>query len=241
VTDRSIAWEPQWNEEWRSCAFKKNLEPRIGDFYALNFLARLFGDGYVRDIMLKFRPENILEPARGRLLISEPFMDDPYFKRTVVLLCEHNEDGSFGFVLNRYIDVNITDLVEDMPQLGGRISVGGPVQNENLFYLHTLGEELEGSTEILDGIYMGGRFDVLKEKVQAGLVDEEKVRFFVGYSGWSSQQLEGELKEKAWLVLPARGKEVMDTKADDLWTRVLQERGNDQSYFANFPKDPNLN
>jgi putative transcriptional regulator len=191
--------------------------------------------------MLEFQPKNKYNPERGRLLVSEPFMEDPYFKRTVVLLCEHNEEGSFGFVLNKYIDVNIKDVIEDLPQMKSRISVGGPVKNENLFYLHTLGEELDGSKEVIPGVYIGGEFDILKERIKAGLVNEKQIRFFIGYSGWEEEQLNGELKEGSWLVLPAKGTDVMDTKQDDLWAQVLRDKGDGQSYFANFPEDPKLN
>ncbi|NNC82545.1 MAG: YqgE/AlgH family protein [Flavobacteriales bacterium] len=132
--------------------------------------------------MMKFQPENKEEPRKGSLLISEPFMDDPYFKRTVILLCEHNEEGSFGFVLNRYIDVKVHDIISDIPELDNRISVGGPVRNENLFYLHRLGDQLEGSSEVAQGVYMGGHFDVLKDKIKNKVVDPAEIRFFIVFS-----------------------------------------------------------
>jgi len=191
--------------------------------------------------MLEFQPQNKLTPKRGRLLVSEPFMDDPYFKRTVVLLCEHGEEGSFGFVLNKYIDVNIKDVVDDLPRMKSRISVGGPVKNENLFYLHTLGPDLEGSREVIPGVYIGGEFDVVKELIKAGQIKEKQIRFFIGYSGWTESQLDGELEGGSWLVLPAQGTDIMDTKQDDLWAQVLRDKGDGQSYFANFPEDPSLN
>lgn len=191
--------------------------------------------------MIEFQPNSRHEPVRGTLLVSEPFMEDPYFKRTVVLLCEHNEEGSFGFVLNRYIDVKVHDIVQDLPELQNRISIGGPVNNENLFYLHKLGDELEGSSEILEGIYMGGRFDILKDKINNGVVDPDEIRFFIGYSGWSENQLQEELESKSWLVLPGEGTDIMNTELDDLWSTVLKDKGDDFSHFANFPKNPSLN
>jgi putative transcriptional regulator len=191
--------------------------------------------------MIEFQPDNRITPKKGSLLISEPFMEDPYFKRTVVLLCEHNAEGSFGFVLNRYIDVKVHDIVQDLPELQNRISVGGPVNNENLFYLHKLGDQLEGSSEIIDGIYMGGRFDVLKDKINNGIIDPDDIRFFIGYSGWSENQLQEELKSKSWLVLPCEGTDIMDTKHDELWSEVLRDKGDNFSHFANFPKNPSLN
>lgn len=168
-------------------------------------------------------------------------MDDPYFKRTVILLCEHNEEGSFGFVLNRYVDVDINDIISNIPQIETRISVGGPVNSENLFYLHRIGDQIEGSTEILDGIYIGGHFDVLKEKIAIGVINAADVRFFLGYAGWSENQLEEELKSKSWLVVPGEGTNIMDTRNDNLWSEVLRDKGNDFSHFANFPKNPSLN
>lgn len=168
-------------------------------------------------------------------------MDDPYFKRTVILLCEHNEEGSFGFVLNRYVDLDINDIIEGLPAMDTRISVGGPVRNENLFYLHKLGDQLEGSREILDGIYIGGHFDVLRDKIANGIVDMADVRFFLGYSGWSENQLEGELASNAWLVVPGEGTDIMNTGNDNLWSEVLRNKGDQFSHFANFPKNPSLN
>src|SRR5436190_15983515 len=89
--------------------------------------------------ILDLDPLNQHKPGRGRLLVSEPYLPDPYFRRTVVLLCEHNEEGSFGFVLNRHMDMAVNDLMENMPPIGARVSIGGPVQSGNLYYLHTLG------------------------------------------------------------------------------------------------------
>lgn len=191
--------------------------------------------------MIDLRPDNIHEPQRGRLLISEPFLDDPYFKRTVVLLCEHNERGSFGFVLNRYIDIGVDEILEDMPSLDTRISVGGPVQNTDLFYLHTLGEEVAGSEKIVEGIYMGGEFDVLKEKIRNKIVTGQQIRFFVGYSGWSEGQLEQELKEKAWLVAPLGDTELMDTDENKLWASTIRSLGDGFKHLANIPEDPSMN
>ncbi len=168
-------------------------------------------------------------------------MDDPYFKRTVVLLCEHNEEGSFGFVLNRYVDVDINDIIADLPQIETRISIGGPVKNENLFYLHRLGDQIEGSTEILKGLYIGGSFDALKEKIANRVIDIADVRFFLGYAGWQENQLDEELKSKSWLIVPGEGTDIMNTFNDNLWSEVLRDKGENFSHFANFPKNPSLN
>lgn len=190
---------------------------------------------------INISPENKLAPQKGRLLISEPFLSDPYFRRSVVLLCEHNDEGSFGFVLNRFIDVSVNELIEDLPKFESRISMGGPVQSENLYYIHTLGEKIEGSVEIVKGIFMGGSFDMLKILLKSGTISNGMIRFFVGYAGWGQDQLADEMKERSWLVTPADPKALMDSKNDDLWRQTLLNMGEEYAMLANFPEDPSLN
>jgi putative transcriptional regulator len=186
-------------------------------------------------------PKNNMLPKKGRLLISEPFLDDKYFKRSVVLLCEHNEKGSFGFVLNRYVDLKIHEVMDDFPAIETKISVGGPVQNSNLFYLHTLGNSIEGSEKIIGNIYMGGNFDAIKIKLQSGEAHPDQVRFFVGYSGWSENQLEEELVAKSWYVSEADVDALMDTSRAKLWRETLISKGKEFAILANFPEDPSQN
>lgn len=190
---------------------------------------------------INISPDNKLEPKKGRLLISEPFLADPYFRRTVVLLCEHNEEGSFGFVLNKFIDIGVNELIEDLPHLGSRISMGGPVQSGNLYYIHTLGEKIQGSMEIVKGIFMGGDFDMLKILLKSGNIEKGQIRFFVGYAGWGQDQLDEEMKERSWLVTAADPQALMDSKKDDLWRQTLMEMGKEYAMLANFPEDPSLN
>ena len=191
--------------------------------------------------IINISPENKLPPERGRLLISEPFLPDPYFKRTVVLLCEHNNEGSFGFILNKFIDVEVNDLVDDLPNIETRISMGGPVKSGNLYYIHTVGNELPNSLEIVDGIFMGGDFEVLKDLLLLGKVKNGQIRFFVGYAGWGQDQLKEEMDEKSWLVTNSDIPSIMDINEDDLWRKCLLEMGNEFAMLANFPEDPSLN
>jgi putative transcriptional regulator len=191
--------------------------------------------------ILDLDPDSVHPPAPGRLLVSEPFLPDPYFRRTVVLLCEHNEDGSFGFVLNRYIDMDLTDLMEDMPPIRTRIGIGGPVQSGNLYYLHTLGKHIEGSQVVLNDIHMGGDFEQLRAVLATDPKLAKHVRFFVGYSGWSGKQLDKELDQRSWLVHPADKRRVMNTTLKDLWADTLRGMGKAFAPLANFPDDPALN
>jgi putative transcriptional regulator len=186
-------------------------------------------------------PKNNMSPKKGRLLISEPFLDDKYFKRSVVLLCEHNEKGSFGFVLNRYVDLKIQEVMDDFPAIDTKISVGGPVQNSNLYYLHTLGDAVEGSENIIGNIYMGGNFEAIKILLLSGKASSDQIRFFVGYSGWTENQLEEELIAKSWYVCEADTKSLMDTSRVKLWKETLISKGKEFEVLANFPEDPTQN
>jgi putative transcriptional regulator len=191
--------------------------------------------------ILDLNPENRYKPARGRLLVSEPYLPDPYFRRTVVLLCEHNTDGSFGFVLNRHMDMTVNDLMENMPPIAARVSIGGPVQSGNLYYLHTLGPHLEGSVEVVDGVHMGGDYEQLRSILATDPKLAKHIRFFVGYSGWSDQQLDRELGDRAWLVTRADKKRIMYSGKRDLWADTLRSMGREFAPLANFPEDPSLN
>lgn len=191
--------------------------------------------------ILDLDPENQLPPARGRLLVSEPFLPDPYFRRTVVLLCDHNEEGSFGFVLNRHMDITVSELMENMPVVDSRVSIGGPVQSGNLYYLHTIGPHITGSVEVVDGVHMGGDFEQLRAVLATDPKLAKHVRFFVGYSGWGTDQLSKEMGEKAWLVAPADKRRIMNVRIADLWADTLRGMGREFAPLANFPEDPALN
>ena len=188
-----------------------------------------------------FLPEDQREPEKGCVLLSEPFLDDPYFKRTVVLICEHNEEGSFGFVLNNFIDFDLEDVIDDIPNIESKVSIGGPVKNSNLYYIHTLGEDLGESIQITEGVYMGGDFEVLKQKLKNNEIRSDQIRFFVGYSGWSPNQLDQELKAKSWFVTSVPASEIMRTDISDLWGKILKSMGKRYEIIANLPDNPSHN
>lgn len=190
---------------------------------------------------LELDPPNNYPPERGRLLVSEPYLADPYFRRTVVLLCAHDTEGSFGFVLNRYIDMDISDLMENMPPINARVSIGGPVQSGNLYYLHAFGERVDGSVQVMEGIHMGGDFEQLRSILATDPKLAKHVRFFVGYSGWGQDQLAKELEQRSWLISLADKRRVMNTKLKDLWADTLRGMGRAYAPLANFPDDPSMN
>lgn len=191
--------------------------------------------------LLDFQPENPHPPAKGRLLVSEPFLPDPYFRRTVVLLCDHNAEGSFGFVLNRRMELTINDLMQDFPPVNAQVGIGGPVQSGELYYLHTLGAHVPGSVEVIDGVSMGGDYEQLRAMLATDPRLSKHVRFFVGYSGWGPDQLQKELNERSWLVAKATKRRIMETRTEAIWRDTLRGMGKAFAPLANFPEDPTLN
>jgi len=184
---------------------------------------------------------NDLKPSRGKILISEPLLADNYFKRSVVLLAEHNDEGSFGIIMNKPIDNKFNDIVSDFPDFGGQLFLGGPRSISRLFFIHTLGMQVENSMEIMDGLYWGGDIESIRELMILKKVDLNQIRFCVGYSGWGSKQLEEELAKNSWLVSGLPTDTLMNTDPDKLWEIALKKLGNEYSYWENFPTDPGLN
>ena len=181
------------------------------------------------------------KPVKGKLLISEPFLPDPSFKRTVILLVEHNEEGTVGFVLNRPLRANLKEVMPDFPDFNSLLYYGGPVQPDTLHYVHRKGELLDESIAIGNDVYWGGNFEELRALADAGLVEEDDFKFFVGYSGWSPGQLDEEMEAKTWLVADCRMEDVFSKAPDQLWRDVLSNMGKDYKILSNFPEDPNLN
>lgn len=192
------------------------------------------------DIEIKL--DTNIAPGAGKILISEPFLEDPFFKRSVVLLCRHSlAEGSFGLVLNRFLDIEINEVITNFPAFGGRVGMGGPVEPSSLFYLHTRGKEIEDSLHVFDNIFLGGDFEKIKELLNLGIMTKKDIRFFIGYSGWAKDQLKQELEEKSWLVAETSSKSVMQSSDNNLWEKALKDLGNDFGLLANFPEDPSLN
>jgi putative transcriptional regulator len=184
---------------------------------------------------------NDIKPAKGKILISEPFLIDYYFKRSVVLLAEHNEEGTFGLIINKPVDIALSDVLHDFPDFDSPVYLGGPVKTDSLYFIHTLGDRLENSLEITEGLYWGGDIEVVKEMITLGKITGKEIKFFVGYSGWVSKQLEGELARNSWLVANIKAKQVMESSPEKLWKESLKKLGKGYAYWTNFPTDPVMN
>jgi putative transcriptional regulator len=183
----------------------------------------------------------VIDPSAGILLISDPFLKDPNFMRTVVFLCEHREQGSFGFVLNRKYENTIDEIIPELEGYKLPVYYGGPVQTDTLHFLHQYPEQIPGSQEVIKGVYWGGDFDMVIQMIRKNEIDIHKIRFFIGYSGWGEGQLSDELNEKSWLTVKALRKLVFHKNHEDVWKDALKELGGDYEMMINFPIDPQLN
>ena len=191
--------------------------------------------------MIDLKVYNSLSPAKGRVLITEPFLEDDYFERSIILLCEHNAEGSFGFVLNNYTDLKLEEIVE-FPDFDTKISTGGPVSEKHLYFIHTLGHDILDSVKVTDEIFLGGDFEQVKSKIKDGLIEPGQIRFFIGYSGWMKNQLDGELKQNSWLVSDILDvKKLMDVNYDTIWEDYMKNQGGKYKAFAQFPTNHKLN
>ena len=186
-----------------------------------------------------FNIENELAPKAGLVLISEPLSDDDYFGRSVVLLTEHGDKGSVGFVLNKESEYVLSDLV---PELDCEYQVykGGPVELKSLHYIHNI-EKINNSIKIKDGLFWGGDFEQVKDLLKLNLIKENEVQFFLGYSGWRTKQLDDELNNNYWIVTELNSEDVFLNQTDNFWTTKLKKMGEKYRIWLNVPENPNLN
>ncbi len=192
------------------------------------------------DRFITIKSNNIL-PAKGRVLLSEPLMGDYFFGRSVVLIGEHNNEGTFGLIVNKTVNTKLNDILPDFPPFDSPLYLGGPVETNRLFVLHSLGNEIPGSQEILNGLFWGGNMDDIKNMITLGLTDSSKIRFFLGYSGWKAGQLESELKRNSWVITRTTGDNIFNTEPTRLWDNLVKKLGNEYSYWEKFPENPSNN
>ena len=181
-------------------------------------------------------------PIKGDLLIAEPaIIGDVSFNRSIVLLADHTEEGSIGFILNKPLEYTIGDLIPDV-KASFKVYNGGPVEQDNLYFIHKVPELIPESIEISLGIFWGGDFNKVAELITNNVINEKDIRFFLGYSGWNSNQLENELKANSWLVSKnIYKKDIIEKDYASFWKEKMLELGGEYSIWSNAPEDPNYN
>jgi len=187
-----------------------------------------------------FKVESKLEPIQGRVLIAEPFLPGDYFSRSTVLLVQCSGDGDVGFILNKPTDLQVKDLFKGFPDFESNAFLGGPVSNDKIFFLHTLGDKIPDSLPVGGNLCWSGNFEHLTAMIRAGLVDEEEVRFFLGYSGWSAGQLAAEIADHSWVVVEPDIETILASD-ENFWNESIKTIGGNALLWQNFPENPELN
>ena len=179
----------------------------------------------------------------GNILVSVPFASDFYFNRTVILLIDHNEKGSFGIILNKSLPITLQDIFNNNEKKHEGISIfnGGPVEIDSLFALHTYGNLIKGSSQITDELYFGGLPSELLQFIKNDSLDENLIRFYLGYAGWSDGQLESELKNKLWVVGQFQEKLLFHNNDEICWKTAVESLGKKYDSWLNITKEPYLN
>jgi putative transcriptional regulator len=184
---------------------------------------------------------NNVSPQKGRILIAEPFLPGNYFNRSVILLVAFSDKGAVGFILNKKVELAIHDILPGFPEFNADVYLGGPVATDSIYFIHKLGKKLPGSIHVLGNLYWGGDFDILKQQISAGIIQTSDIRFYVGYSGWDSGQLEREIKEDSWLVTDVDEETVMRDLHQESWAEFVKKAGNRYTVWENFPENPAMN
>ncbi|MBX3102007.1 MAG: YqgE/AlgH family protein [Bacteroidetes bacterium] len=181
-------------------------------------------------------------PAAGMLLVANPFMQDPNFRRTVVLLVLHaEEEGTLGFVLNRPLDARVNEVVGTLGGFSAPLLQGGPVELDTLHFVHRMGTAVPGACPVTPEIAWAGDFDWLSLQAALGQLPEDDFRFFLGYSGWAAGQLAAEQQQRSWLVCPASPFLVFNTTPEDIWVQAIRHMGGKVAHMVHFPEDPSQN
>lgn len=183
----------------------------------------------------------MISPSKGTLLIANPFLKDANFMRTVIFLCEHKAEGSFGFVLNKLFPKTLGELLPEFAELAIPLYFGGPVQKDTIHFLHQYPDIVSGGEEVLEGVYWGGNFESVMAHIKIKEIDLRRIKFFIGYSGWAENQIDDELKEKSWLTAEATRKLLFHSNPDNIWKDSLKHLGGEYEMMINFPIDPQLN
>jgi len=179
---------------------------------------------------------------KGNLLISEPnIIGDESFSRSIVLITEYNDEGVIGFILNKPVEYTLNELIPEV-ELELPIYQGGPVEMDNLYFLHSIPDLIPNSNLIANNIYWGGDFNKVNELIKSNQITGNEIKFFLGYSGWRKEQLDGEIQEKSWIIKTSASKDfVLSEEIQGLWKKEMLELGGNYELWSNAPENPSYN
>lgn len=182
------------------------------------------------------------EISKGKFLYADPMLHDPYFKRSVIMLVEHNNQGTVGFIINKQLEIELNEVLKLNLPSDIKLNYGGPVNTNNLYYIHQLGNLIDESIEIREGCYWGGNFETIKSLLFTQTIKTKDIKFFIGYTGWSEGQLEQELKEDSWLISDGNPNGIfIENEIKEIWKKKMTSLGSKYALWANFPENPSLN
>ena len=184
---------------------------------------------------------NTLKVSIGDVLLSEPFLNDFYFRRSAILIIDHNEEGSLGVVINKRLNVPFNDIVRGFPDFKADVYLGGPVETDRLFFIHTIGEIIPDSHKIMSGLYWSSNINALKAMIKNDLIKPHELRFYVGYAGWDSGQIRKELEANTWVVGKFSSKEILHTMPGKMWSTFVNKLGKKYILWNKFPVNPSDN
>ena len=179
---------------------------------------------------------------KGQLLIADPYIiGDASFNRSVILLTDHDQEGSVGFIINKPLKYSINELLPDI-KASFKVYNGGPVEQDNLYFIHNVPELIPNSVEISNGIYWGGDFESVKELINQRKINKTNIRFFLGYTGWEEDQLESEMEHNSWIVTTnSYENKIIGKSTIHFWKEKIIELGGDYVIWSNAPENPYLN
>ena len=179
---------------------------------------------------------------KGHLLLAEPSITgDLSFNRSVILLADHNDEGSVGFILNKPLKYTIKELLPEI-ESNFKIYNGGPVEQDNLYFIHNVPNLIPNSIEISNGIFWGGDFELTKDLINKDILKKKNIRFFLGYTGWNAKQLEKELQANSWILINNIYEDTILGKVSlHFWKEKILELGGDYLIWSNAPENPTLN
>ncbi|MBS3738380.1 YqgE/AlgH family protein [Mesohalobacter halotolerans] len=179
---------------------------------------------------------------KGDILIGKPsILGDITFNKAVILIADFNDEGVVGFMINKPINEDLQNLIPEVKK-DFKVFDGGPVERDKLFFIHTVPELISGGIKITEQIYWGGEHREVIHLINQNIINEAQVKFFLGYSGWSSNQLQDEIKDQVWILKDdISHDEVVKCKDSSFWNKTIKSLGGDYLIWANAPDNPNYN
>lgn len=177
----------------------------------------------------------------GHLLLADPFMMDNNFKRSVILVCDRHTEGTVGFILNKPMNAKVHEILEDFPDSDLPLFFGGPVAHDTIHFVHNKGDIIDNSMPIDANLYWGGDYEQIKQCMKDHVMTKFDIRFFIGYSGWSSGQLEEELAYHSWVVSRMDYHTLFSLKIKSMWSDVMHAKGGNFKVISTLSDFSNLN